>query len=72
MPAEIPIFTVSEEPMPDHALPRSRWRVALDWVITHRRKILSTAILALPFVTRYVPGFPVDVIADALRAYLGS
>jgi len=50
----------------------SRLREALYWALANRRKLAAAVVVALPFVARYVPGFPDDVIADALKAYLGA
>jgi len=41
-------------------------------VITNRRKIYAAAVVALPLVSRYVPGFPSDEILGVLRAFLGA
>lgn len=50
----------------------SKVRDALYWLVANRRKVAAAVVVALPFVARFVPGFPDDVIADALRAYLGA
>lgn len=48
------------------------WRTALTWVVTHRRKVLAAAIVAIPLLSRYVPGFPADDVLSVLRAFLGA
>lgn len=58
--------------MGTHSADSSKFREALYWLVAHRRKVAAAVVVALPFVARFVPGFPDDVIADALRAYLGS
>ncbi|MCI3271033.1 hypothetical protein [Streptomyces cylindrosporus] len=42
------------------------------WVWRNRRKVAAAAIVALPFVARYVPGFPSEEAVDVLRAFLGA
>lgn len=58
--------------MGTHSADSSKWREALYWVVAHRRKIAGAVVVALPFIARLVPGFPADVIGDALKAYLGA
>ena len=62
--------------MGEHNKPESVWRTRLvraaRWVITNRRKIYAAAVVALPLVSRYVPGFPSDEILGVLRAFLGA
>ncbi|MGW5637124.1 hypothetical protein [Streptomyces sp. NPDC003832] len=58
--------------MGTHSADTSKLREALYWAVAHRRKLAAAVVVALPLVARLVPGFPDDVIADALRAYLGA
>jgi len=59
--------------MGDHSKPRaSRIRSALTWGYANRRKLALVAILALPLVSRHVPGFPADEALALLRSFLGS
>lgn len=58
--------------MAEHAVNKSALREAVYWAIAHRRKIIAAVVVALPFAARLIPGFPADVIGDALKAYLGS
>jgi hypothetical protein len=50
----------------------SSWLRALKWCVAHRRKLIAGAIVALPLVSRFVPGFPADVFVDVLRSFLGT
>jgi hypothetical protein len=59
--------------MGDHSTESSSvLREALYWAVANRRKILSVAIVALPIVSRFVPGFPSDEILAVLRGFLGA
>lgn len=51
---------------------KARARAIADKLWTHRRKITSALIVALPFASRYVPGFPTDEALAVLRAFLGA
>lgn len=48
------------------------WWRALAWAVAHRRKLIAGAVVLLPLVARYAPGFPADEVLSALRAYLGA
>ena len=48
------------------------WSRAVRWVVANRRKIYAAAVVAIPLVSRYVPGFPADEILGVLRAFLGA
>ena len=48
------------------------WRTALTWLVTHRRKVLAAAIVAVPLISRYVPGVPADDVLSVLRGILGA
>ena len=50
----------------------SKLSAAWGWLVKHRRKVLSAAIVALPFVARVVPAFPSAEIVSVLRAFLGA
>ncbi|MGX1133198.1 hypothetical protein RKD49_005388 [Streptomyces glaucescens] len=45
---------------------------ALEWAKAYRKSILAVAVVALPLVSRYVPGFPSDEILKVLGAILGA
>ena len=42
------------------------------WVWRNRRKVAAAALVALPFVARYLPDFPSEQAVDILRAFLGA
>lgn len=48
------------------------WSRAARWVVENRRKIYAAAVVAIPLVARYVPGFPSDEILGVLRVFLGA
>lgn len=50
----------------------SKVRDAAGWVWRNRRKLAAAAIVALPFVARFVPGFPADEAVRVLRGFLGA
>jgi hypothetical protein len=45
---------------------------AVGWVWRNRRKVLAGALVALPLVSRYFPGFPVDDVVKVVRLFLGA
>lgn len=61
--------------MGEHSKPETGWRTravqAIRWLVDNRRKILAAAAVALPLVSRYVPGFPSEEILTVMRAVLG-
>lgn len=59
--------------MGEHEAPgKPSWRVALDWALAHKRSILGVAVVALPLLSRYVPGFPAEEVLSLLRSFLGA
>ncbi|MEU0245164.1 hypothetical protein ABZ192_12665 [Streptomyces sp. NPDC006235] len=58
--------------MGEHSAPENKWAAALGWALRNRRKIAAALVVALPLLARLVPGFPDDVLLDALKAYLGA
>lgn len=59
--------------MGDHSIETSSTvRDAFVWLLANRRKVVSVAIVALPIVSRFVPGFPSDEILSVLRGFLGA
>jgi hypothetical protein len=58
--------------MGNHSADSSKLREAYYFVVAHRRKILSGAVVALPIVARFVPDFPSDEILAVLRGFLGA
>lgn len=50
----------------------SKVRDVAGWAWRNRRKLAAGAIVALPFVARYVPGFPAEEAVDILRGFLGA
>jgi hypothetical protein len=58
--------------MGDHSAEYSKVRNALYWVKAHRRKIASAVIVALPFVSRILPDFPVGEVKSFLELYFGA
>lgn len=58
--------------MGDHATPTNRLVSLATYAWTHRRKIASALIVALPFAARVIPDFPTDQILSVLRAFLGA
>ena len=62
--------------MGEHGKSEPVWRTrlvgAVRWVVENRRKIYAAAVVAIPLVSRYVPGFPSDEILGVLRAFLGA
>lgn len=48
------------------------WLRAAQWVVDNRRKLIAGALVALPIVARYVPGFPTDEVVSILRSFLGA
>jgi hypothetical protein len=42
------------------------------WLIKNKAKVASALIVALPFVSRYVPGFPSEEALSILRVFLGA
>lgn len=62
--------------MGDHSAPDSGalsklGRVA-RWTWTHRRKVAAVALVAIPILARYVPGFPAAEAVSLLRTFLGA
>jgi len=47
-------------------------RDAAVFVWAHRRKVASVALVALPFVARYFPGFPTEEVVRVVRLFLGA
>ncbi|MGW4986305.1 hypothetical protein ACWEQ3_01460 [Streptomyces mirabilis] len=47
-------------------------KLVLAYLVTHRRKIVSALVVALPIVARLIPDFPADDILDVLRTYFGA
>lgn len=47
-------------------------RDAGAWLWTHRRKVASVVVVALPFVSRYFPGFPTEEVVKVVRLFLGA
>jgi hypothetical protein len=47
-------------------------RDAAAFVWAHRRKAASVVLVALPFVSRYFPGFPTDEVVRVVRLFLGA
>lgn len=45
---------------------------AVEWVISHRRKVGSAIVIALPFISRVVPSFPSADITAFVRMYFGA
>ncbi|MFI8830556.1 hypothetical protein ACIGPN_05960 [Streptomyces afghaniensis] len=58
--------------MGDHSAPTNKWTQSLGWLVRNRRKVAAALVVALPLVARLVPGFPGDVLLDALKTYLGA
>jgi hypothetical protein len=56
----------------NHSAESSKLREAWYWLVTHRRKVASAVIVALPFVSRFVPDFPTDDVVKVLRVFLGA
>jgi hypothetical protein len=42
------------------------------WVFVNRRKLIAGALVALPFASRFIPGFPTDELAHILNMLLGA
>jgi hypothetical protein len=58
--------------MGEHSAQTSKLRSLAAYAWTHRRKIASALIVALPLVSRLVPDFPSDLILTYLRVFLGA
>lgn len=68
--------------MGDHSAPSSFWAkvrayvaeapAGVSWVVTHRRKIASVIVVALPLVSRVLPAFPTADILAFLKMYFGA
>lgn len=59
--------------MGEHSKPSwtSRLSDAGRWLAENRRKVYAVAVVALPLVSRYVPGFPSEEILSVARVILG-
>lgn len=42
------------------------------WIVTNRKKLIAGALVALPFASRFIPGFPTDELAHILNLLLGA
>ena len=62
--------------MGEHSAPDNgvigKARDVARWVWQNRRKVAAAALVALPVVARYVPGFPADEAVSLLRTFLGT
>jgi hypothetical protein len=59
--------------MGEHSAPTpGKFVTAVRWLLANKGKVASALIVAVPFVSRYVPGFPTDEVVSVLRLFLGA